>query len=763
MDPSRDPGRMYVEESGTPGAPAIVFIHGAGQSGREWRRHMATLAGFHCLAPDLPGFGRSSHLPSASKERIADLVAELIETRVPAKRASVIGISSAGMVIHALLDRHPDRVERAVIDGSPPYDAPRVGRALMRLFMTALSPFIHTRPVLAMFRETHDQADLRLASRPAFRRALEECFTTYATIGAPCPTLLVAGGKESRVRPTNAALAALMPHAEAWYAPGFDHCWQRKAPDLHIRMVAGWVSGQDLPAELRREPPPRPEALGRMRRETARPGGPMHVEESGTPGSPAILFLHGVGQSSREWREHMAQLSGFHCLAPDLPGHGRSNHLPLPSNDELVDDLAALIETRVPAGRAHVVGISWGAFLVQVLMQRHPDRVERAVSDGTPLVWPRWAKPMVLALAAITTPFLHTRPVLALYRDTHDPVDVRATSRRAWWRTWAVALGHLAAATEAPCPTLLVAGEKEGYVRPADAALATLMPHAEAWYAPGLDHCWQRKAPDLHIRMLEAWLSGQELPSELRPELAPAPEMVEQVRRLAPENWYLRHRSRIMWEIRLTFRHHRGLLAEAYGKAEGKAIARETMQRFEVLLRDLPFIGGDENPNTQTLYMTAYMLALYQSLRMRGETVEGAARLMYQGASRMMGSIPFRLLLRWQGWRLFDRNVIEQRRRRAIASQERRYPGDWVSVFVEGDGHPFEHGLDYTECGVVKYLEREGAPELAPYLCWLDYPGYAAMGVKLIRTQTIAQGGQTCDFRFSRGKPVPVEPEFLHV
>jgi hypothetical protein len=37
------------------------------------------------------------------------------------------------------------------------------------------------------------------------------------------------------------------------------------------------------------------------------------------------------------------------------------------------------------------------------------------------------------------------------------------------------------------------------------------------------------------------------------------------------------------------------------------------------------------------------------------------------------------------------------------------------------------------------------------------------MGVKLIRTETIAQGGQRCDFRFSRGRPVQVEPEFLRV
>ena len=57
--PERGQGGMYVEESGSPGAPAIVFIHGAGQSHRIWGEHMERLTAFHCLAPDLPGFGRS--------------------------------------------------------------------------------------------------------------------------------------------------------------------------------------------------------------------------------------------------------------------------------------------------------------------------------------------------------------------------------------------------------------------------------------------------------------------------------------------------------------------------------------------------------------------------------------------------------------------------------------------------------------------------------------------------------------------------------
>jgi hypothetical protein len=74
-------------------------------------------------------------------------------------------------------------------------------------------------------------------------------------------------------------------------------------------------------------------------------------------------------------------------------------------------------------------------------------------------------------------------------------------------------------------PTLLVAGEKEWAVRPSNAALASLMPHAVARFAPGLGHGWLARNLDLHVRMVQAWLAGRELPPELRPE-TPSPKAV---------------------------------------------------------------------------------------------------------------------------------------------------------------------------------------------------------------------------------------------
>ena len=228
-------------------------------------------------------------------------------------------------------------------------------------------------------------------------------------------------------------------------------------------------------------------------------------------------------------------------------------------------------------------------------------------------------------------------------------------------------------------------------------------------------------------------------------------------------NWYLEHKPGIMRQVRFAFRHYRKHLVENYGQAEAEAIARETLERFEELLPGIPYIGGDENRYTRNLYLTAAMLAMYRSLQARGATVEEAARLIYLGTASFFNSVPTRWLMRWQGRRMLGRKRREQLTRSAAISQQRRYPDDWVYGVVDGDGSDAGMQLDCIECGALKYLEREGAPELTPYLCWIDYPQFAAMGLRLDRTETIAHGGRRCDFRVSRGEPAQVEPDFLHV
>lgn len=257
----------------------------------------------------------------------------------------------------------------------------------------------------------------------------------------------------------------------------------------------------------------------------------MHTYESGASGLPAVVFLHGAGVSGRMWAEHMTRLSGYHCLAPDLPGHGRSNRVPWRSLDETTAVIVELIETRIPDRRAHVIGLSLGGAVAHRLLTRRADLVERVIIDGSGVL-PWWGNRPFLAGIAMITPFLHTRPVVAtLSRSVGsipkaDQADIRICSRRAFRRAFVDSFGVRITSAEvaAACPTLLVAGENEKAVRPSNAALAALMPNAVARFVPGTGHGWLGVRSDLHQSMVEAWLSGSSLPDELATETADWPK-----------------------------------------------------------------------------------------------------------------------------------------------------------------------------------------------------------------------------------------------
>ena len=69
---------------------------------------------------------------------------------------------------------------------------------------------------------------------------------------------------------------------------------------------------------------------------------------------------------------------------------------------------------------------------------------------------------------------------------------------------------------------------------------------------------------------------------------------------------------------------------------------------------------------------------------------------------------------------------------------------------VAGDKESFDFGIDMAECGIVKFFHDQGADELVPYLCELDYVMAEAVGIGLRRTRTLAWGCDRCDFRLTK-------------
>jgi pimeloyl-ACP methyl ester carboxylesterase len=139
------------------------------------------------------------------------------------------------------------------------------------------------------------------------------------------------------------------------------------------------------------------------------------------------------------------------------------------------------------------------------------------------------------ASTTATSPIVNTRPaaaLLSLVGLRELGIELRSVSPRAFRRTYVE--GFTAPTSRAerdtPCPTLLVAGEKEATIRASNAALAELMPHATARLVPGLGHAWFGWRRDLHVRMIQAWLTGEALPEGLNTE-PPSPSAVARVLR----------------------------------------------------------------------------------------------------------------------------------------------------------------------------------------------------------------------------------------
>jgi pimeloyl-ACP methyl ester carboxylesterase len=113
-------------------------------------------------------------------------------------------------------------------------------------------------------------------------------------------------------------------------------------------------------------------------------GSRVYYRDEGS--GPPILFLHGNPDSADLWSGVIERLRGeFRCLAPDLPGFGRS--APPPTFDGSLEQEAAWVEGLVTAlgltEPINLVGHDFGGHFGLAWAIRHPARVRRIALSNT--------------------------------------------------------------------------------------------------------------------------------------------------------------------------------------------------------------------------------------------------------------------------------------------------------------------------------------------------------------------------------------------
>jgi pimeloyl-ACP methyl ester carboxylesterase len=161
----------------------------------------------------------------------------------------------------------------------------------------------------------------------------------------------------------------------------------------------------------------------------------VFYRQSGHPGDPTLLLLHGYPTASHMFRDLIPQLSDrFHVIAPDLPGFGQSD---MPGRDSFTYTFQALTDAldgftdAIGLDRYALYVFDYGAPAGFRLAVRRPDRItaiitqngnayEEGLSDGWNPIRAYWTQPTQAHRDAIRTMLA---PETTVWQYTHGVPD----------------------------------------------------------------------------------------------------------------------------------------------------------------------------------------------------------------------------------------------------------------------------------------------------------------------------------------------------
>jgi len=255
----------------------------------------------------------------------------------------------------------------------------------------------------------------------------------------------------------------------------------------------------------------------------------------GAPGAPPLLLLMGTAAPLTMWDDEFCAAlvaRGYRVIRFDYRDTGRSSRVaaPVPSSiadmmqalasgalsppyslEDLADEAAGLLDA-LGIARAHLVGLSQGAGVAQLMAARAPDRVTGlaliATSTGGPNVPPPNAQTMSVLMSDLPTDrdtfvawnvLIYTRT--GATTPAPDVAWIRRRAERTWDHGWDAAgfLRHLLAVVSARDRTPLLAGLRlpvnivQGESDPifsvvAAQQVAAAIPDARLRIIPGMGH-----------------------------------------------------------------------------------------------------------------------------------------------------------------------------------------------------------------------------------------------------------------------------------
>ncbi len=196
------------------------------------------------------------------------------------------------------------------------------------------------------------------------------------------------------------------------------------------------------------------------------------------------VFLHGLGQTARDWQKVVA-LSGLSDM--DCPAL-----FALSREEVTYDRLLAELEARYADVKApfRICGLSLGAILALDYTLRHPDQIASAVLIGAQYRVPT----RLIDLQNLLFRLMPGKAFASIGLSKMDAIHLTRSMRT---MDFTHRLG------EVSCPAIIVCGEKDAANLKASRELASRLPHGTLHIIPGAGHEINRCAPDALAGLLK--------------------------------------------------------------------------------------------------------------------------------------------------------------------------------------------------------------------------------------------------------------------
>ena len=252
----------------------------------------------------------------------------------------------------------------------------------------------------------------------------------------------------------------------------------------------------------------------------------LYIKETGENNDETIVFLHGDGIAGWMWDEQLKAFSDYHCIIPDLPGHGKSAEVKPVTVQDTADKIIDIIKNKAKNGKAHIVGLSMGAQITVQILSTAPEVVNHVLISGALVRSSQPTESFLELLDNLIALYLpdknKTIRIMSYVRSYNIPKNLRSKFKESTYVIEPYSLDKILRETilfkmpdnleHADVPVLVMAGEKDYRIINESALnLLNALPNSKGAVALKVGHLWNIENPEMFNNVLRAWISDEDL------------------------------------------------------------------------------------------------------------------------------------------------------------------------------------------------------------------------------------------------------------